>query len=82
MRAERHRAACVSALFTATKRILGRAAASAIDLCVCTIVLLAFDERLHVDRRHQPDLVTALLGHTTPVMRRRTSTSIATTQAG
>lgn len=73
MRAERHSAALrLGALHRdeAHSRARGRLGDR---LRVGTIVLLAFDERLHVDRRHQPDRMTTLLGHTTPMMGRRPS---------
>jgi hypothetical protein len=36
------------------------------------IVLLPLDERLHVDRRDQPDIMSVALRHAAPVVARRT----------
>ena len=54
--------ACAASVFTATKRMVGRCAASTIARRVVRVALLPLDERLDVDWRNQPALM-AERGH-------------------
>src|SRR3954451_11051000 len=67
--------ACCSSLFTGTKRMLGRwaasqiASASAMSFCIRPVVLLPLHVRLDVGRRDQAHGVAQLAELTRPVMR-------------
>src|SRR3954469_15133198 len=65
-------AACACSLFTATKRMVGRCAASQIA-SAGHVILLPLDERLHVRRRDEADRVAELSDLTPPVVGARTS---------
>src|SRR4051794_24421484 len=65
-------AACWFALLRATKRMVGRWAASQDRLRIGHVVLLSLDERLHVRRRDQLHRVAELGDLAAPIMRAAT----------